>query len=74
MDEVVLRLDEKMARDLYDVLCAVAELRASGAPLPTPPPDALTSLNVVFRDLETQLGLESLESAMARALRERKAH
>src|SRR5205823_5524982 len=63
--KVVLRLDEAAARDIYDLLYALGEQVAAGAPVLLPPPAATGHrLSAVFHELQRQLGLPSMAQAM----------
>jgi hypothetical protein len=72
LTEVVLRLDEASARDLLDTIYAVGEHVAAGAPIQQDPPDVVRRMAAVQRELEGQLGIESIGAAMQRAMDEKR--
>ena len=74
-DEITLRLDRDVARDLWGLLYALGEQIAAGAPVFLPPPrGTIDGLGTVYRDLEQQLGINDMRSYQeAMEIRKRKA-
>ena len=71
MPEIVLRLDEATARDLYEELCSVGQHIAAGAQIPQPSAQTSVRLARVMDELAGQLGIKTITQAMHESIQER---
>jgi hypothetical protein len=68
MKEIMLRLDEATANDLWNALYAIGEHIAAGAPIHQLPSETNDRLAAVMAEIDHQLGRMTIAEAMGAAL------
>ena len=68
MKEIVLRLDEATANDLYWILHSVGAYIAAGAPIPERSTESYKRIAAVMAELHHQFGRMTMAEAMQAAL------